>query len=161
MFTRRSAKANDIRRSTRRRRGSFSTYVLLAALVLFVVASFLNTRMLLILSQHDLSTTVTIAAYVDVPPRISLRVYPKPIVFHQLGPMPLSQSQYDTPLSLDEVDQNCVNMDSWQSASYSTCNLLHDLELTSIEFINCGSNRCTFSINEQRGSGTLALKMSM
>ncbi len=161
MFTRHAAKPGGNRRSTRRRRGSFSTYFLLAAFVLFLGASFLNTRMLSMLSQHDLSTTLAIAANLDVPSRVNVRIYPKPIVVHRLGPMPLSQSQHDTPVLLEEVDHNCVDIDSWQSASYSSCNLMHELELTSIEFINCGSNRCAFSINEQYGSRTLALKMRM
>lgn len=163
MFTRPSAKASAYRRLTRCRRGSFSTYFLLAAFAFFAGASFLNTLMSSILSQkHDLSMDMklTTAANVDGPPRINLRIYPKPIDVHQIGPnMPLSQSQCDTPLLLDEVDQDCVNIHSWQSASYSSCNLLHDLELTSIKVINCGSNRCAFLINEQYESRTLALKM--
>lgn len=158
MYTSRAARPGANRRSAGRRRVS-STFFLIAVFALLVVAWILNTRMLSMLSQQDASARHAIPRYVYGPTRNY--VYPQPALVHQLGPMPLSQSQYDTPLSIDEVDPNCVNVDSWQSESHLSCNSIHDLEMSSIDFINCGSDRCAFSIEEQYGPRMLALKMRM
>jgi hypothetical protein len=106
-------------------------------------------------------TIPLISVVVDGPSSINRRRFPKPQLLHRFGPMPLSQAQYGNPNSMDNVDENCVIMQPWQAESYSACNLMHDLDMTHIEFINCGSNRCAFLLDDRYESKKLALKIIM
>ena len=62
-----------------------------------------------------------------------------------------------------EDDDVCQPMHEWQSSSYMLCNPLHEFDTISeaidgtLEFINCGGDRCAFKIKDVQGT-QLALK---
>jgi hypothetical protein len=45
-----------------------------------------------------------------------------------------------------EEPPKCNLMHPWQTQPFYSCSKLHDLDLTDIEFINCGTSQCAFSI---------------
>ena len=114
-----------------------------------------------ILSPQEQVTIPMVSVVVDGSSVINLRHFPKPQLLHRFGPMPLSQAQYGDPNSMDNDDKHCVFMQPWQAKSYLACNLMHDLEMTHIEFVNCGSNRCAFLLDDLYESKRLALKILM
>lgn len=119
---------------------------------------------------------------------IHLRHYPKPMVLpsslvntknnQRSEPMALAQSRNaifenstrlnsnvgsNDEASSDEDNDNddgvCESMHPWQTKQSYSCNNLHDLDLTEIQFINCGSSRCAFSVVTTDGSTKATLKI--
>jgi len=77
-------------------------------------------------------------------------------------PLPLSMKriqQHDDLKGQDDQDNNlfgdCQFMHEWQTQSFSSCNILHEIEEanpeTFLNLINCGTARCAFSFYDQTG----------
>jgi len=66
----------------------------------------------------------------------------------------------------DDPDADtCQPMHEWQTLSYPVCNHLHELDIhrsavdASLQFINCGGDRCAFRYAESDRTKPLAIKM--
>jgi hypothetical protein len=46
----------------------------------------------------------------------------------------------------------CVEMEEWQTARFLSCNQVHETNMKSIRFINCGASRCAFQFNDIDGT---------
>lgn len=78
-----------------------------------------------------------------------------------LGPLPLSMKRFAsldplTPNGDDgDDDDDCEWMHAWQEETFSSCNNLHEIDMTrtdsSLTFINCGSSRCAVSYTDVLG----------
>ncbi len=149
------------RRTGRPQRVPSSLLLLFSSSALLAVLSFQSMQRMWILSPQKQVPIQMISVFTDGRSSINLRHFPKPELLHHFGPMPLSQAQYGKPASMENVEENCVIMQPWQAESYLACNSMHDLDMTHIEFINCGSNRCAFLLDDRYESKKLALKILM
>jgi hypothetical protein len=46
----------------------------------------------------------------------------------------------------------CIEMEEWQTAHFLSCNQVHETNMKSIRFINCGASRCAFQFNDIDGT---------
>lgn len=79
----------------------------------------------------------------------------------QLETVSFATTTSERPAWMDDPEwegEQCVPLSKWQLPSYghSSCNLLHEMDMTEfengLEMINCGGSRCAFQISDGVGN---------